>query len=769
MNSMKQVYKTENLEEPPSQNAYVRGGVLFVGFLVWLMAVTDSFGQAATRIINSTTPSSGSCSVKARVKLEHLKQEARATSGNNGNGNGNSNANGSWKELVAYKVFFSFKNKNGVVGEIREATTASDGSNKGIATTDIIVPFGAEKLLVEFKGDANYAPSVLEIPFTVTAAATRVLMHPTGQMVCEGSTASFTANAEGTPAPSVKWQVKAAGSSIWADITGNASATTATLVVSTVTPSMEGYQYRAVYGNACGSPVATDGASLKVYKKPEITVPSIPVQYSQADKCAASVYFSAGVASSTTPVVSYSIVHNGVATAITSPYEFPVGTTAVTVQATNNCGTDTKAFDVVVEDNVAPVVAARSFVALSLDAAGKAYLSVSDVLLEPSKDNCGIMSEALDLSEFTCAHVGADNRVKLIVTDIHNNVTVKEIAISVSNAAPEILSLMPATAGAAAINSAVEITAKVNDINAKSAGVNWGDGSSAEEFAVNSGGFAASHTYTAPGLYSVTVTVTDVCGQATTRVYEYIAIYDPQAGFITGGGWINSAPGSLVEDASATGKASYGFVTKYSKETGLPTGDVDFEFAAGNLSLESTKIDWLVIAGNNAWIKGLGTINGASNCSFLLSAVDSDLNGYRNQDAFRMQIWNGENGALVYDSQAAAAGNAPAAQVIDGGSIVVHKPAAARTEAGSGQASSFDLKAYPNPSALGIFRVSAAKELDDDAMIMVLDMQGQTVYSSVLEAGSLTLEVDLSGKQPGIYMVQVRNGSNRETLRLIKP
>ncbi len=65
--------------------------------------------------------------------------------------------------------------------------------------------------------------------------------------------------------------------------------------------------------------------------------------------------------------------------------------------------------------------------------------------------------------------------------------------------------------------------------------------------------------------------------------------------------------------------------------------------------------------------------------------------------------------------------------------------------------------------------MSAAKELDDDAMIMVLDMQGQTVYSSVLEAGSLTLEVDLSGKQPGIYMVQVRNGSNRETLRLIKP
>jgi hypothetical protein len=42
---MKQVYKTEDLDGTPSQDTYVRGGVLFVGFLVWLMAVTNSFGQ----------------------------------------------------------------------------------------------------------------------------------------------------------------------------------------------------------------------------------------------------------------------------------------------------------------------------------------------------------------------------------------------------------------------------------------------------------------------------------------------------------------------------------------------------------------------------------------------------------------------------------------------------------------------------------------------------------------------------------------------------
>jgi hypothetical protein len=46
-----------------------------------------------------------------------------------------------------------------------------------------------------------------------------------------------------------------------------------------------------------------------------------------------------------------------------------------------------------------------------------------------------------------------------------------------------------------------------------------------------------------------------------------------------------------------------------------------------------------------------------SRYSFLRSAVDSELNGYRNADTFRMQIWN-QNGALLYDSQVNAPRNA---------------------------------------------------------------------------------------------------------------
>lgn len=70
---MKQVYLKENGKETTSPTAYIRGWVFFIGLLVWLMAVADSFGQTSTRITNVSTPPTGSCNITASVKLEYLK------------------------------------------------------------------------------------------------------------------------------------------------------------------------------------------------------------------------------------------------------------------------------------------------------------------------------------------------------------------------------------------------------------------------------------------------------------------------------------------------------------------------------------------------------------------------------------------------------------------------------------------------------------------------------------------------------------------------
>ena len=133
-------------------------------------------------------------------------------------------------------------------------------------------------------------------------------------------------------------------------------------------------------------------------------------------------------------------------------------------------------------------------------------------------------------------------------------------------------------------------------------------------------------------------------------------VYDPSAGFVTGGGWIDSPAGSYAADTSLSGKATFGFVAKYKKGANVPDGNTEFQFKAGDLNFSSTSYEWLVVAGSAAQFKGEGTINGEGSYSFRIWADDGAT------DTFRIQIWDA-NG-IVYDNGAQ--------QSLGGGSIVVH-------------------------------------------------------------------------------------------------
>jgi len=151
-----------------------------------------------------------------------------------------------------------------------------------------------------------------------------------------------------------------------------------------------------------------------------------------------------------------------------------------------------------------------------------------------------------------------------------------------------------------------------------------------------------------------------------------VVIYDPNAGFVTGGGWINSPAGAFTPMPMLTGKATFGFVAKYQNGATVPTGNTEFQFKAGALNFSSTSYEWLVISGGRkAQYKGFGTINGGGNYRFMLTAIDGNQPGGGGQDKFRMRIWSDANG-LIYDNQLNAPDSDDPTTVLGGGSIVIH-------------------------------------------------------------------------------------------------
>ena len=174
-------------------------------------------------------------------------------------------------------------------------------------------------------------------------------------------------------------------------------------------------------------------------------------------------------------------------------------------------------------------------------------------------------------------------------------------------------------------------------------------------------------------MYTLNLAVTDDDGGQGTAAFQYIVIYDPNAGFVTGGGWINSPAGAYTANPSLTGKATIGFVSKYQKGKTVPGGNTEFQFKVANLNFSSTSYDWLVIAGAKAQYKGIGTINGTGNYRFMLTAIDGQVNGGGGVDKFRIKIWNLATGQIVYDNQLGAADEALPTTDIQGGSIVIHK------------------------------------------------------------------------------------------------
>ncbi|MBP7934694.1 MAG: hypothetical protein KA354_08620 [Phycisphaerae bacterium] len=190
---------------------------------------------------------------------------------------------------------------------------------------------------------------------------------------------------------------------------------------------------------------------------------------------------------------------------------------------------------------------------------------------------------------------------------------------------------------------------------------------------------AAVHAFARPGIYAVELTVTDAAGNAGSAetasgiqdARPFVVIYDPDRGFMTGGGWFHSPLGACAASPDAVGKAVLSFNAKYQKNATTPHGNVQFLQKAGDLRFHSDDLEWLVVTERKAQLAGIGSVNGREGYQFILTAVAGRTQPDDRNDAVRLSIWN--EAGVVYDNQPGAEPTGDAATPLAGGVIVVHE------------------------------------------------------------------------------------------------
>lgn len=248
-----------------------------------------------------------------------------------------------------------------------------------------------------------------------------------------------------------------------------------------------------------------------------------------------------------------------------------------------------------------------------------------------------------------------DYTVSVKVTDVTGLFMIASANIHVENIAPDLGEFIAPT-DPIKVNTSVNISADFTDpgvIDTHTVSINWGDGTIAEgEISESNGSGTASgsHSYMTPGLYVISMTVTDKDGGVSNTVSSAdVVIYNPNDGFVTGSGW-------FISPADAY-KAKFDIVAKYLKGSTTPQGSTEL-ILSKNLLFKSTHYDWLVVAGYKALFRGTGTINGAGEYFFIVTAVDDS------PDTIQIKVWDA-NGMVIYDMTIL--------QPIGGGNISIKK------------------------------------------------------------------------------------------------
>lgn len=438
--------------------------------------------------------------------------------------------------------------------------------------------------------------------------------------------------------------------------------------------------------------------------------------------------------------------------------------------ASDECGNTSNCEQIItVEDIIAPVITNVLTLELENDPGTCGAIVYYPVI--SATDNCTAdVTPSVDPPTGTFFPVGSST-VTLSAIDECGNTDNTTFEVVVANQIPDILSVI-APLDPIQIETEVIVSATFNDNNLASATWDWGDPHGMDPITdgtINGNSITGVYQYSTPGVYTLTLIITDKCGETDTEVYEYVVVYEPDGGFVVGGGWIDSPPGAYKPDPSLRGKAIFGFVSKYKKGKTVPERKPNFKLIAGPLNFKSKTYDWQVTAGSKTMYKGKGTINGSGDYGVLLSATDGDhKQNVKKPDRFRIKIWDKLAGdAIVYDNKI----DAGASTVLKGGSISI-RPGKKVRKINLKSADVIEhapkINIYPNPFDNLIY-VDLITESTHEIIIDMIDINGRVI--EYLYAGVIAAEVDHSFEfntkadlTPGTYMLRIR-AENGELLR----
>ncbi len=186
---------------------------------------------------------------------------------------------------------------------------------------------------------------------------------------------------------------------------------------------------------------------------------------------------------------------------------------------------------------------------------------------------------------------------------------------------------------------------------------NWGDGTNSKGLIdLENRSIIGDHNYALPGIYTLTLNITDEQGNMTTREFQYIVIFEQSGGFVTGGGWITTQEN----------KINFGINARYPKDSNVPDGQMEIGNPDSDWKFKNSSYQWFAIFDNLSMLHGVGNLNGEDGYGFVFSALDSDI------DKIRIKIWELDTGFVVFDTQPGSSNYALPTTPLGGGSIVIH-------------------------------------------------------------------------------------------------